>query len=62
MQSPGAKALKDAAHYTRLEAYVKGVVGAFAKDRRILAWDVWNEPDNTNGSSYGKQEPVNKVR
>ncbi len=61
MQSPGAKALQDAAQYPRLEAYVKGVVGAFAKDRRILAWDVWNEPDNTNGSSYGKQEPVNKV-
>lgn len=61
MQSPGAKALQDAAQYPRLEAYVKGVVGAFAKDRRILAWDVWNEPGNTNGSSYGKQEPANKV-
>jgi hypothetical protein len=61
MQSPGSKALQDAAQYPRLEAYVKGVVGAFAKDRRILAWDVWNEPDNTNGSSYGKQEPANKV-
>jgi hypothetical protein len=61
LQSPGAKALQDAAQYPRLEAYVKGVVGAFAKDNRILAWDVWNEPDNTNGSSYGKQEPANKV-
>ena len=61
MQAPGAKALQDAAQYTRLEAYVKGVVGAFANDKRILAWDVWNEPDNTNGSSYGKQEPANKV-
>lgn len=61
LQSPGSKALQDAAQYPRLEAYVKGVVGAFAKDGRILAWDVWNEPDNTNGSSYGKQEPANKV-
>lgn len=61
LQSPGAKALQDAAQYPRLETYVKGVVGAFAKDNRILAWDVWNEPDNTNGSSYGKQEPANKV-
>lgn len=61
MQSPGANALQDAAQYPRLEAYVKGVVGAFANDHRILAWDVWNEPDNTNGSSYGKQEPANKV-
>jgi hypothetical protein len=61
LQSPGAKALQDPTQHARLEAYVKGVVGAFAKDRRILAWDVWNEPDNMNGSSYGKQEPANKV-
>jgi Cellulase (glycosyl hydrolase family 5) len=61
MQSPGAKALEDPAEYPRLEAYVKGVVGAFARDPRILAWDIWNEPDNTNGSSYGTLEPKNKV-
>jgi hypothetical protein len=61
MQSPGAKALEDPTQAARLEAYVKGVVGAFAKDDRILAWDVWNEPDNLNTSSYGKLEPKNKV-
>ena len=61
MQSPGARALQDPAQYSRLEAYVKGVVGAFSKDGRILAWDVWNEPDNLNNSSYGKLEPANKV-
>lgn len=61
MQSPGATALQDASQYPRLEVYVKGVVGKFAKDKRILAWDVWNEPDNLNGSSYGKLEPKNKV-
>lgn len=61
VQSPGAKALQNPAEYARLEAYVKGVVGAFAKDRRVLAWDIWNEPDNTNGSSYGSQEPPEKV-
>jgi hypothetical protein len=61
VQSPGAIALSDPSHYPRLEAYVKGVVGAFKNDRRILAWDIWNEPDNTNGSSYGSSEPINKV-
>ena len=61
VQSPGAEALEDPAQYPRLEAYVKGVVGAFAKDNRILAWDVWNEPDNTNEGSYASQEPANKV-
>ncbi|HEV7348722.1 cellulase family glycosylhydrolase [Telluribacter sp.] len=65
MQSPGADALTDVSQYPRLEAYVKGVVGAFKNDPRILMWDLWNEPDNTNGNSYGKnhlnREPANKV-
>lgn len=61
MQSPGARALGDPEEYPRLEQYVKGVVGAFARDPRILAWDIWNEPDNTNGSSYGSLEPKHKV-
>jgi hypothetical protein len=61
VQSPGAKALEDAQQYPRLEGYVKGVVGAFAKDDRILGWDVWNEPDNVNTGSYGKSEPANKI-
>jgi hypothetical protein len=60
-QSPGAKALEDPSQYPRLEAYVKGVVGAFAADPRILGWDVWNEPDNTNQGSYSEVEPKNKV-
>ncbi len=46
VQSPGMAALRDPGQYLRLEAYVKGVVGAFANDPRILAWDLWNEPDN----------------
>ena len=61
VQSPGAKALQDPAQYARLEAYVKGVVGAFASDPRILAWDLWNEQENRNQGSYGAQEPPNKV-
>ncbi len=61
VQSPGAVGLTDPAQYPRLETYVKGLVGAFKNDKRILAWDVWNEPDNTNGGSYGASEPINKV-
>jgi hypothetical protein len=61
VQSPGAKALQDPAQYARLQAYVNGVVGAFANDKRILAWDIWNEPDNMNSGSYEKLEPANKV-
>jgi hypothetical protein len=60
VQSPGAKALQDTAQYLRFEGYVKGVVGAFAKDDRVLGWDIWNEPDNGNGGSYQDLEPKNK--
>jgi hypothetical protein len=61
MQSPGSIALSDPAQLPRLEAYVKGVVGAFSSDPRILGWDVWNEPGGTNEGSYEKQELPNKV-
>jgi hypothetical protein len=61
VQSPGLETLRDKSQYPRLEAYVKGVVGAFANDKRVLAWDLWNEPDNPNTSSYGKLELANKV-
>jgi len=60
VQSPGAAALKDSAQYPRLEAYVKGVVGAFAHDERVLGWDIWNEPGGTNEGSYEKTEVANK--
>lgn len=61
VQSPGEKALKDDRQRGRLRAYVKGVVGSFKDDNRILAWDLWNEPNNLNDSSYKKEEPANKV-
>lgn len=62
VQSPGATALADKKEYPRLESYVKGVVGEFAKDPRILAWDVWNEPSNTNEGTYDKSEPEDKKK
>ncbi len=61
LQAPGAAALQNPSEYPRLETYVKGVVGAFGKDPRVLGWDVWNEPDNTNNGSYASQEPKDKV-
>ncbi|MGA7907895.1 MAG: 1,4-beta-xylanase [Candidatus Sulfotelmatobacter sp.] len=56
VQSPGATALADPAQYPRLKAYVKGVVGAFANDGRILGWDLWNEPGADNAGSYPREE------
>ncbi len=62
VQSPGAAVLKDASKHAALKAYVAGVVGHFRDDSRIHAWDVWNEPENGNGSSYGKQEVKDKEK
>jgi hypothetical protein len=60
VQSPGAAALASEASAGQLQEYVMGVVGQFRSDQRILAWDMWNEPDNGNDSSYGKVEFKNK--
>jgi hypothetical protein len=57
VQSPGAKELVDRAYEPKLQAYVEGVVGAFANDDRILGWDIWNEPDNGNESSSKLEAP-----
>lgn len=47
LQSPGHAVIEggDAA-LPRIEAYVRGVVGAFADDRRVVAWDLYNEITN----------------
>ncbi|XRD90752.1 cellulase family glycosylhydrolase [Dyella nitratireducens] len=61
VQAPGAKVLDDPSHYPQLEAYVKDIVGSFAHDDRVLAWDVWNEPDGDPSSNYAT-EPKDKMQ
>jgi acetyl esterase/lipase len=60
VQSPGAEILKDPARHDELAPYIRGLIGHFRGDARIHAWDLINEPDNTNRSSYGKLEPEHK--
>ncbi|WP_369062327.1 cellulase family glycosylhydrolase [Caulobacter sp. 73W] len=60
-QAPGAARLADKSQYGKLEAYVKDIVGHFAKDKRIAVWDVWNEPNNSGGSmGFYKATPNKK--
>ena len=61
VQSPGVAVLQDPSQDGRLKRYVQGVLARFSDDRRIQAWDLVNEPDNSNGSSYNKLEPRNKA-
>jgi hypothetical protein len=52
VQCPGADVLKNTDGYDALRSYVEGVIGNFKNDDRILLWDLFNEPDNTNMGSY----------
>lgn len=56
LQSPGVPILRDPARFETLEPYVVGLVTHFRDDPRVLGWDVWNEPDNPNTSSYGTRD------
>jgi hypothetical protein len=52
VQSPGYDVLNDPLQYDSLMQYVKGIVSHFASDERVLIWDLFNEPDNMNLTSY----------
>ncbi len=58
VQSPGAKILGDTTRHNELESYIKGVVGHFGNDDRVLVWDVYNEPDNVAGTPGRKELEV----
>ncbi|MDQ6924648.1 MAG: cellulase family glycosylhydrolase [Candidatus Eremiobacteraeota bacterium] len=60
VQSPGRAILTDTAKQNSLRPYVTGVISRFGKDRRVLMWDVMNEPDNDNHPAYYIFEPRNK--
>lgn len=46
VQSPGAEILGDSLRHHELKNYIKGVITHFAQDKRVVAWDLYNEPDN----------------
>ncbi len=47
MQDPGDPFHKDSSLFPALETYVKAVIKRFAKDERVLLWDLYNEPGNS---------------
>ncbi len=49
VQSPGVDIVNcEPSSWGRLERYVKDVISTFADDERILIWDLYNEPGNSN--------------
>lgn len=47
VQDPGDPFHKDSTLFPSLEKYVKAVISRFAKDNRVLLWDLYNEPGNS---------------
>jgi hypothetical protein len=60
VQSPGSAILGDPTRHDELKPFVQGVLRHFGKDKRVHGWDLFNEPDNTNNTAYGKVELKNK--
>ena len=47
VQAPGAELLKDESRWEgELKPYIAGVLTHFRNDKRVLMWDLMNEPDN----------------
>ena len=46
--SPGVRRVADKSSWPMLEKYVKDMVGTFGQDRRVVIWDLYNEPAKTS--------------
>ncbi len=60
VQSPHIDVLKDPSNWGVLKEYVQGIVKRYRNDDRILLWDIFNEPGNSNTTAYGHVELENK--
>ena len=60
VQAPGADILKDRSRWEpEMKPYIVGVISHFRSDKRILMWDLMNEPDN-DSVQYKDEELPNK--
>ena len=60
VQDPGQPASNDTTLFPQLEKYVTDVMTHFAHDKRILLWDLYNEPGN-NGKRDSSLALLTKV-
>lgn len=60
LRDPGDLIFKDSTLIITLEAYVKDIMTTFANDKRIIIWDLYNEPGN-NGLGDKSLPLVKKV-
>ncbi|HKG68729.1 MAG TPA: cellulase family glycosylhydrolase, partial [Segetibacter sp.] len=60
VQCPGYDMLNNPGCYDELQSYVQDIVTAFKDDDRVLMWDLYNEPDNMNLTSYKDDKYVQR--
>lgn len=47
VQAPGVGRVTDSTTWAPLKAYTQDILRSFGKDRRIMMWDLYNEPGNS---------------
>jgi hypothetical protein len=60
LRAPGPARLKDPTSWASLEDYTRGILSRFGNDKRVLMWDLYNEPGNSEmtGISFPFMEKV----
>ena len=53
VQSPGREILENSEKQNELKEYVQTVLSRYKNDDRVLIWDLFNEPDNSNAGNFG---------
>lgn len=48
VQDPGDPASKNSKNFPELEVYVKDIISTFKDDKRVIMWDLYNEPGNSD--------------
>ena len=51
----GYNLLDEKENWPMLEEYVRDIITTFANDERMLIWDIWNEPGNSNRNSMSME-------
>ena len=56
VQAPGSAILGDSSRHHEIKNYIKGVISHFADDKRVIGWDLYNEPGNIAPTQKGHNE------
>lgn len=62
VQGPGAAVLADRSRWASLRRYVDAVLERFGSDPRVVAWDLFNEPDSPNPAYLRRDPPRKRAR